>query len=60
MEKSELDRINDLSKTAVEEHLDRRAHIFMEEAIANYLTRHSIKDTIYYLEQMIEQLKEFG
>ena len=44
---------------ATEKFLDRRALIFIEEAIANYNGRHGVKKTRHYLKYMLEYLEEF-
>ena len=44
---------------ATEKFLDRRALIFIEEAIAHYNGRHGVKKTRQYLQYMIEYLEEF-
>jgi hypothetical protein len=44
---------------ATEKFLDRRALIFIEEAIANYNGRHGVKKTRQYLQYMLEYLEEF-
>ena len=44
---------------ATEKFLDRRALIFLEEAIAHYNGRHGIKKTRQYLQYMLEYLEEF-
>lgn len=45
--------------SATEKFLDRRALIFLEEAIAHYVGRHGVKSTRQYLEYMLEYLNEF-
>ena len=45
---------------ATEKFLDRRALIFIEEAISNYIGRHGVGKTCDYLESMIEYLSEFS
>ena len=44
---------------ATDKYLDRRALIFIEEAIAHYNARHGIKETRRYLQYMLEYLEEF-
>lgn len=44
---------------ATEKFLDRRALIFIEEAIAHYIGRHGVKKTQDYLRYQIEYLDEF-
>jgi hypothetical protein len=44
---------------ATDKFLDRRALIFIEEAIANYNGRHGVKKTRQYLQYMLEYLEEF-
>lgn len=44
---------------ATEKYLDRRALIFIEEAIAHYIGRHGIKKTQEYLQYQLEYLEEF-
>ena len=44
---------------ATEKFLDRRALIFIEEAIAHYNGRHGVKKTRQYLQYMLEYLHEF-
>ena len=46
-------------RSAAEDFLDRRALIFIEEAIAHYMGRHGTKKTRQYLEYMLEYLEEF-
>ncbi len=45
---------------ATEKFLDRRALIFIEEAISNYIGRHGVEKTCIYLQEMIEYLSEFN
>lgn len=52
----ELDR---QAQIAINKHLDRRALIFIEEAISNYIGRHGVKRTRQYLSEMIDYLNEF-
>lgn len=54
--------MNELDKKvldATDKFLDRRALIFIEEAIAHYSARHGVKKTRQYLEYMLEYLNEF-
>lgn len=44
---------------ATEKFLDRRALIFIEEAIAHYNGRHGVKKTRQYLKYMLDYLEEF-
>lgn len=44
---------------ATEKFLDRRALIFLEEAIAHYNGRHGVKKTRQYLQYMLDYLEEF-
>ena len=44
---------------ATDKFLDRRALIFIEEAIAHYNGRHGVKKTRQYLQYMLEYLEEF-
>lgn len=44
---------------ATDKFLDRRALIFIEEAISNYIGRHGVGKTRHYLESMINYLSEF-
>ena len=53
---------NELNKKvgdATDKFLDRRALIFIEEAIAHYNGRHGVKKTRQYLEYMLDYLEEF-
>lgn len=53
---------NELNKKvgdATDKFLDRRALIFIEEAIANYNGRHGVKKTRQYLQYMLDYLEEF-
>lgn len=54
-----MDELDRQAKLATERYLDRRALIFIEEAIAHYNGRHGIKATQDYLRYMIEYLEEF-
>lgn len=54
-----MDELNRKVQDATEKFLDRRALIFIEEAIAHYSARHGIKKTRQYLEYMLEYLNEF-
>lgn len=53
------DDVDKYCRTAAELHLDRRALIFLEEAIASYNGRHGIKKTRQYLQYMLDYLEEF-
>lgn len=44
---------------ATEKFLDRRARIFIEEAIAHHNGRFGVKKTREYLKDMIDYLEEF-
>lgn len=55
----EMDELNKKIQDASEKFLDRRALIFIEEAIGHYVDRHGIKKTRQYLEYMLEYLNEF-
>jgi hypothetical protein len=53
---------NELNKKvgdATDKFLDRRALIFIEEAIAHYNGRHGVKKTRQYLQYMLDYLEEF-
>ena len=52
--------LNDKALLATDKFLDRRALIFIEEAIGHYAARHGIEKTCVYLEYMIEYLSEFN
>ena len=54
-----MDELNRKAQDATDKFLDRRALIFIEEAIAHYSARHGIKKTRQYLEYMLEYLEEF-
>ena len=54
-----MDETDKYCRSAAELYLDRRALIFIEEAIANYNARHGVKKTRQYLEYMLEYLEEF-
>jgi len=53
------DELNKQVLSATDKFLDRRALIFLEEAIAHYIGRHGVKKTRQYLEYMLEYLNEF-
>lgn len=55
----ELNKLNKQIEDATEKFLDRRALIFIEEAISNYMDRHGVKKTRQYLEYTLEFLNEF-
>lgn len=44
---------------ATEKFLDRRALIFIDEAIGHYVERHGVKKTRHYLKYMLDYLEEF-
>jgi hypothetical protein len=44
---------------ATDKFLDRRALIFIEEAIAHYNGRYGVKKTRQYLQYMLDYLEEF-
>jgi hypothetical protein len=54
-----MDELNRKVKDATDKFLDRRALIFIEEAIANYSSRHGVKKTRQYLTYMLDYLHEF-
>lgn len=54
-----MDELDKYCRSAAEDFLDRRALIFIEEAIAHYNARHGVKKTRQYLEYMLEYLEEF-
>lgn len=54
-----MDELNRKVQDATEKFLDRRALIFIEEAISHYVARHGVKKTRQYLEYMLEYLHEF-
>ena len=54
-----MDELNKKIQDASEKFLDRRALIFIEEAIGHYVDRHGIKKTRLYLKYMLEYLHEF-
>lgn len=58
-EREHIDEVNDKALDATEKFLDRRALIFIEEAIAHYNGRFGVKETRRYLQYMLEFLKEF-
>lgn len=53
------DELNKKVGEATDKFLDRRALIFIEEAIANYNGRHGVKKTRQYLQYMLDYLEEF-
>lgn len=55
----EMDELDKYCQSAAEKHLDRRALIFIEEAIAHYNGRHGTKKTRQYLQYMLDYLEEF-
>lgn len=54
-----MDELDKKVQDATDKFLDRRALIFIEEAIANYNGRHGVKKTRQYLTYMLEYLHEF-
>lgn len=54
-----MDELDRQARLATEKFLDRRALIFLEEAIAHYNGRHGVKKTRQYLKYMLEYLEEF-
>jgi hypothetical protein len=54
-----VNQVNEKTLEATEKFLDRRALIFIEEAIAHYNGRHGVKKTRRYLQYMLEYLEEF-
>lgn len=54
-----MDKLNRKVQDATEKFLDRRALLFIEEAIANYSARHGVKKTRQYLTYMLDYLHEF-
>lgn len=54
-----MDELNKKVQDATDKFLDRRALIFIEEAIANYVGRHGVKKTRQYLTYMLDYLHEF-
>lgn len=54
-----MDELNRKVQDATDKFLDRRALIFIEEAIANYSARHGVKKTRQYLTYMLDYLHEF-
>jgi hypothetical protein len=53
------DEVDKHCQSAAEKFLDRRALIFIEEAIAHYNGRYGVKKTRQYLQYMLEYLEEF-
>lgn len=53
------EELNNRAISATEKFLDRRALIFIEEAIAHYGDRYGIKKTRQYLQYMLDYLEEF-
>lgn len=53
----DIDKLNEKIQDAVDKFHDRRALIFIEEAIAYYNERHGIEKTIHYLKEMIDFLE---
>jgi predicted metal-dependent hydrolase len=54
-----INNINEKALDATEKFLDRRALIFIEEAIAHYNGRFGVKETRRYLKYMLDYLEEF-
>ena len=54
-----IKKINEKALDATDKFLDRRALIFIEEAISNYIGRHGVKKTREYLVYMLDYLAEF-
>lgn len=54
-----MDELNRKVQDATDKFLDRRALIFIEEAIAHYSARHGVDKTQEYLRYMIDYLDEF-
>ena len=59
MDTAMTDEVDKYCRSAAEDFLDRRALIFIEEAIAHYNGRHGVKKTRQYLQYMLEYLEEF-
>jgi|SanBayMetagenome_1026888.scaffolds.fasta_scaffold21826_3 hypothetical protein len=53
------EELNNRGLDATEKFLDRRALIFLEEAIAHYIGRYGVKKTQDYLRYQLEYLDEF-
>lgn len=53
------DEVDKHCQSAAEKFLDRRALIFIEEAIAHYNGRFGVRETQRYLAYMIDYLEEF-
>ena len=53
------DDVDKFCQDASEKFLDRRALIFIEEAIAHYNARFGVRETQNYLAYMIDYLEEF-
>ena len=56
---SEFIKLSETSKKATELFLDRRALIFIEEAMAYYHERHGTEETIHYLQEQIDYFEQF-
>ena len=54
-----MDEVDKYCRSASELYLDRRALLFLEEAIAHYNGRHGVKETRRYLKYMLDYLEEF-
>jgi len=59
MDMAMTDEVDKYCRSAAEKYLDRRALIFIEEAIAHYNGRYGVKKTRQYLQYMLEYLEEF-
>lgn len=53
------EELNQKALDATDKFLDRRALIFIEEAIAHYIGRYGVEKTQEYLRYQIEYLDEF-
>lgn len=53
------EELNNMGLDATEKFLNRRALIFIEEAIAHYVGRYGVKKTQEYLRYQLEYLDEF-
>ena len=54
-----MDELDRKFEDATEKYLNRRALIFIEEAIAHYVGRYGVKATQDYLRYQLEYLDEF-
>jgi hypothetical protein len=59
MDREHINAVNNKALDATDKYLDRRALIFIEEAIAHYNGRFGVKETRRYLQYMLEYLEEF-